>query len=145
MLRIEVCPCRYFWWCRYFHGISVLNLFLTQWIIAILSKGCRPDNLEPQNSLKFSFTNFWSICSSFVECESSFEWNSLDILALWTQTWMTQAILSISLWRVTNWEKLIMNLLWKKVVFLVNVKGGDIGTVYICIYTFVLYVLVLLG
>ena len=33
------------------------NLFLTKWIMAILSKGCKPDNFEPQNSLKLSFTS----------------------------------------------------------------------------------------
>ena len=34
--------------------LSVFNLFLTQCIMAILSKA---DNLEPQNSLKLSLTN----------------------------------------------------------------------------------------
>ena len=109
---MEVCPYSYFRWCGYFRGswvsfvttdefsvriakitsrISVswthslpfcFNLFLTQWIMAILSKGCKPDNFEPHNSLKLSFTNIWGLRSNFVECESFFESNSPDILAL---------------------------------------------------------------
>ena len=54
-------------------GLSVFNLFSTQWIMAILSKGCNPDNFEPQNSLKFSFTNIRVLYSNFVECESFLE------------------------------------------------------------------------
>ena len=50
--------------------------------MAILSKGCKPDNFEPHNSLKLSFTNIRGLCSSFVECESFLESNSPDILAL---------------------------------------------------------------
>ena len=37
--------------------LSVFNLCLTQSIKAILSKACKPDNFEPHNSLKLSFTN----------------------------------------------------------------------------------------
>ena len=78
---MEVCPYSYFRWCGYFRGpwvsfvmtdefsvrvkkitskigvlwthslSSVFNLFLTQWIMAILLKGCKPDNFEPHNSL----------------------------------------------------------------------------------------------
>ena len=62
--------------------ISVFNLFLTQWIMAILSKGCKPGNFEPHNSLKLSFTNISGFHSSFVKCESFLESNSLDILVL---------------------------------------------------------------
>ena len=43
--------------------------------MAILSKGHKPDNVEPHNSLK-------SLCSNFVDCESFLESNSPDILAL---------------------------------------------------------------
>ena len=42
------------------------NLYLTLWIMAILSKGCKPDKFEPHNSLKLSFTNIWGLCSNFV-------------------------------------------------------------------------------
>ena len=59
--------------------LSVLDLFLTQWI---LSKGCKPDNLESHHSLKRSFKNIRGLRSNFVDCES-FELNSPDILALY--------------------------------------------------------------
>ena len=58
-------------------------LFLTYFYkIAILSKGCKPDNFESQNSLKLSFTNIRGLCSNFGECQSLLEANSPDILAL---------------------------------------------------------------
>ena len=50
--------------------------------MAILSKGCKPDNFEPHNSLKLSFTNIQGLNSNFVECESFLESDSPDILAL---------------------------------------------------------------
>ena len=50
--------------------------------MALLSKGCRPDNFEPHNSLKLSFTNIRGLRSNFVECESFLESNSPDILHL---------------------------------------------------------------
>ena len=62
--------------------LSVFNLFLTQWIMAILLKGSKPDNFEPHNSLKLSFTNIWGLHSNFVECEYFLESNSPDILPL---------------------------------------------------------------
>ena len=62
--------------------LSVFNLLLTQWIMAILSKGYKPDNFEPHNSLKLSFTNFWGLCSNSVEYESFLESNSPDVLTL---------------------------------------------------------------
>ena len=62
--------------------LSVFNLFLTQWIMAILSKRWKPDNFEPHNSLKLSFTNVRGLCSNFVECKPFLESNSADILAL---------------------------------------------------------------
>ena len=105
---MKVCPYSYFWWCGYFWGpwvsfittdelqkllqglvsheltayLSVFNLFLTQWIMAILSKGCKPHNFESHNSLKLSFTNIGGPRSNFAECESFLESNSPDILAL---------------------------------------------------------------
>ena len=50
--------------------------------MAILSKGCKPDNFEPHNSLKLSFTYIQGLRSNFVECEFFLESNSPDILAL---------------------------------------------------------------
>ena len=50
--------------------------------MAILSKGTKPDNFEPHNSLNLSFTNIWALRSNFVECESFLESNFSDILAV---------------------------------------------------------------
>ena len=50
--------------------------------MVILSKGCKPDNFEPHNSLKLSFTNIWGRCPNFAECECFLESNFPDILAL---------------------------------------------------------------
>ena len=100
---MEMCPYSYFGWCGYFWGPGchllqqILSedhknyfkdwclihsqptfLFLTQWIMAILSKGCKPDNLESHNSQH----NIWGFCSYFVEYECFLESNSPDILAL---------------------------------------------------------------
>ena len=50
--------------------------------MAVLSKGCKPDNFESYNSLNLSFTNIQSILFNFVDCESSLESNSPNILAL---------------------------------------------------------------
>ena len=103
---MEVCPNSYFWWCKYFwypwvsfttcwgsqkllqglvsHELtvylSVFDQFLTQWIMTILSKGCKPDSFESRNSLKINFMSIWDLGSNFVECESFLESNSLDIL-----------------------------------------------------------------
>ena len=45
-------------------------------------KGCKPDNLESNNSLKLSFTNIWGLHLNFVECESFLESNSAEILVV---------------------------------------------------------------
>ena len=50
--------------------------------MVILSKACKPDNFQSHNSRKFSFTNIWTLCLNFVDCESFLESNSPDILAL---------------------------------------------------------------
>ena len=50
--------------------------------MAILSKGCKPDNFESHNSLKLSFTNICGLRLNFVECESFLESNPSDIGAL---------------------------------------------------------------
>ena len=62
--------------------LSVFNLFWIQWIMAILSKLCKPDKFESHNSLKFSFTKIWGLHSDFLECESFLESYSPDIFAL---------------------------------------------------------------
>ena len=55
--------------------LSVFNIFLTQWVMVILSKECKPDNFEQFNPLKFSFTNIWGLWILL-------NVNSPDILAL---------------------------------------------------------------
>ena len=62
--------------------LSVFYPFLTQWIMAILSKRCKPNNWILHNSLKLSFTNIGGLCLNFAECESFLESNSSDIFAL---------------------------------------------------------------
>ena len=51
--------------------------------MTILSKACKPDNLESHKSLKLSFTNIRGLRLDFVDCESFFESNSPDIFALY--------------------------------------------------------------
>ena len=51
------------------------------WIIAILSKVCKPYNFESHNSLNFTFANIQDLCSNFVNCESFLESNSPVIFA----------------------------------------------------------------
>ena len=63
--------------------LSCFNLFLTQWTIAILSKGCKPDNFESHNS--HTLTNIRGLCSNLVECESFLESNFPDIVAWFWQ------------------------------------------------------------
>ena len=60
--------------------LSVFYLFLTQLIMAILSKRCKPDHFESRNSL--NFTNICGLRLNFGECESLVESNPPDILAL---------------------------------------------------------------
>ena len=52
-------------------------------MLAILSKSCKPDNFESNNSLKLSFTNIRGLCLNIVNCESFLESNSPDILPQW--------------------------------------------------------------
>ena len=50
--------------------------------MTILSEGSKSDNVESHNSLRFSFTNIRDLRSNFIDCESFFESNSPDVLAL---------------------------------------------------------------
>ena len=50
--------------------------------MAILSKACKPDNLEFYNSLKLSFMNIQGLCSNCVDCEFFLKSISPEILAL---------------------------------------------------------------
>ena len=78
----------------YFQPIS------TQWIMAILSKGWKPDNFESHNSLKLSFTNIWDLHSNFVECESFLESSSpdIDFISFYLRfSWTTHLLMPLSL------------------------------------------------
>ena len=50
--------------------------------MAMLSKGCKPDNFELNKSLKLSFTAIQALHLNFADCESFLESNSPNILAL---------------------------------------------------------------
>ena len=50
--------------------------------MAILSKGCKPDNFESHNSPKRSFMNIQGLRLNFVKCKFFLESNSTHILAL---------------------------------------------------------------
>ena len=51
--------------------------------MAALSKGCKPDNFEPHNSLKLRFTNIWGLRSKFIKYESFVASNSPNISTLY--------------------------------------------------------------
>ena len=103
--------------------LSVFNLFLTQWIMAILSKGCKPGNSESQSSLKLSFVN---IQSNTVNVNLSLNQTFLRFLLRQNQLiqliHMTQVILAISLWGVIFLQQerilflicMVLQLMWKK-------------------------------
>ena len=118
MSRKEVCPYSFFRWCGYFWGPWVLfvttdefsvrvtkitsrigvswthslpfcfSLFLTQWIMTILSNECKPDNFEPHNSLKLS----WRIFEAFV-----------PICWMWIFPWIKFSWHSGSVWHELGW------------------------------------------
>ena len=50
--------------------------------MTILPKGCKPGNFETHKSLKLSFMNIQGLHLNYIECESFFESDSPDILAL---------------------------------------------------------------
>ena len=62
--------------------VSIFNIFQLSELWPYYQKGCKPDNLESHNSLKFSFTKIQGLCSYFVDCESFPESNSPDIVTL---------------------------------------------------------------
>ena len=80
------------------HSLPFWNQFLVQWIMSMLSKGSKPDNFEPHNSLKLSFAYIWDFCSKFLNVNLSVNQTLLTFLLYVRQTWMTQLILAISLW-----------------------------------------------
>ena len=65
--------------------------------MAILSKGCKPDNFESHNSLKLSFTNICGLRLNFVNVSLSLNQTPLTLGLYARQSWMTQLILAIFL------------------------------------------------
>ena len=59
--------------------------------MAILSKGCKPDNFEPHDALKLSFTNIWGLC-----------W-------MWSFRWIQLSWHSCSMWDNLGW----LNWFWQ--------------------------------
>ena len=57
----------------------VFDLFLTQWVTTILSKGCKPDNFESHSSLKLSFW-MWIFPWMKLSWHSSSIWDKLGWL-----------------------------------------------------------------
>ena len=74
--------------------------------MAILSKECKPDNFKSHNSLKRSFTNIRGLRSNFAECESFFDLNSPDFLALY-DTNLDDSIDSGKFWQLMGYLPLI--------------------------------------
>ena len=81
--------------------LSVFDLFLVQWIMAILSKGCKPDNFESHNSLKLTLQIFKAFNRIFLNVNLSLNEILLTFFLCVRQTKMTQLILAISQWGVT--------------------------------------------
>ena len=79
-----------------------ISIPLTQSIMVVLSKGCKPDNFESHNSLKLGFMNIWGLRSNFVDCKSFLESNSPNILALCETNLNDSLILTISVWRISS-------------------------------------------
>ena len=50
--------------------------------MAILARGCKPDNFESHSSVKLSFMNIRGLHSNFVDFESFLDSNSPVVLAL---------------------------------------------------------------
>ena len=74
--------------------------FLTQLIMAILSKGCKPDNFESNNSLKLILQIFVAFVRTSLNMNLSLNQTLLTFWLNVRQTLMTLLILVISLWGV---------------------------------------------
>ena len=64
--------------------------------MAILSKGCKPDNFEPYNSLNLSFTNIrLPFVPILLNVNLSLNQTLLTFLLYLREIWITQLILAI--------------------------------------------------
>ena len=152
MLGMDVCLYSYFQWCGYFRGPCVsfvltdefsvrvtkitsrigvswthslfmfFTYFLTQWVMAILSKGCKLDNFESHNSLKFVLKTFLAFIRILLNVNLSLNQTLLTFWFYMRQTWMTQLIMAVSLWRILLfWSErilllicMILQFMWRK-------------------------------
>ena len=71
--------------------LSVFDLFLIQWTMVILSKGCKPNNFEQHNSLKPNFTNIWGL--------------PFNLCWMWIFLWVKFSWHSYSIWDKLEWHK----------------------------------------
>ena len=109
-------------------------------MMAILTKACKPDNFELHNSLKLSFTNTWDLRSKFIDCESFFESNSPDILALWDKpgwvSWFWQFLcerLTSLIWKDSSAHMHGLTVYVKKgLPFLQNLSLENSADFYLC-------------
>ena len=75
--------------------VSVFDLFLTQWVMAVLSKGCKADGFQSHDSLKLSFTSIQVLCSWIMSkmyiCKSKFHvsYHIFDMKILGEKTLLT--------------------------------------------------------
>ena len=114
---MELCPYSYFWWCKYFWGpwvsfgttdvfsvrvtkllqglvsyeitayLSVFDLCLTQWVMALLLKGCQPQTTLNHKTLQnltlqileslFEFCWLWISPDYLALCETNLD-DSVD-------------------------------------------------------------------
>ena len=91
-----------------------ISIPLTQSIMVVLSKGCKPDNFESHNSLKLGFMNIWGLRSNFVDCKSFLESNSPNILALCETNLNDSLILTISVWVISSKHFLFFKTSWRR-------------------------------
>ena len=122
---MEMCPYSYFQWCGYIRGpwvplvtidefsvrftnitsrtgvawahslLSYFYLFLTQWIMAILLKGCKPDNFESHNLSKTYFYKYL--------------WLSFEFCWMGIFPWIKLSWHSGSMWDKLGW----LNWFWQ--------------------------------
>ena len=94
---------------NYFMDCCLMNsqptfLFLTnlKWIMAILSKACKRDNLNQTTLQSLALWIFEAFFRNFLIANLSLDQTLLTFLLCVRQIWMTQLILVISLWEVIS-------------------------------------------
>ena len=121
-------------------GVSWTNILpfcfgpiLTQWFMAMLSKGCKPENFESYNSIKLSFLNICGLCFNFIECESFLESNSLDILTL-CETNLNVFFFLIANHSMQDWTATTKHGVWLCYTGVTSIFGSVICVIENCIF-----------